>query len=90
MSLIHIGSGVSSRIATATAVLVLSFVMLGPGVSAYAGGGSPSPASAGSYGGRAWALGIQLPLGGGGTYADTGDLPSDGGALFTPNRGTLQ
>ena len=85
MNLIHIGSGISSRIATVTAVLVLSFVMLGPGVSAYAGGGTPtpSPTSAGSYGGRAWALGIQLPLGGGGTYADTGDLPSSGGALFT-------
>src|SRR6266571_3704267 len=74
MNLIHIGSGISSRIATVTAVLVLSFVMLGPGVSAYAGGGTPtpSPTSAGSYGGRAWALGIQLPPGGGGTYAGSG------------------
>ena len=82
MSGIRIGSGVSGKVATAVAVLVLSFVMLGPGVSAYAGGGTPSPTSAGSYGGRGWALGIETSLGGS-TYADTGDLPSSGGALFT-------
>lgn len=40
-----------------------------------------------TYGGRAYGLGVQLPLAGQTTYADTGSLPANGGFLvadFTP------
>ncbi len=73
------GMGVSTKIATAVSVL-LALVMVSPIAGAF--GGYPAPLST-TYGGRAYGLGVEVPIWGGTYYADTGQLPGSGGALFT-------
>ena len=68
------------RVAAVASLLVLSFVL-----AAMAAPLRPSVVSRAStdttYGGRAYGVGIQLPLSGATTYADTGSLPASGGFL---------
>src|SRR5205809_3052293 len=64
--------------------LLFALVVVATSVSAFAGGGSPSDVGTQSttYGGRAYGVSTSIPLIGDMTYADTGDLPASGGALF--------
>src|SRR6266516_6934669 len=64
--------------------LLFALVVVATGVSAFGGGGSPSDVGTNSttYGGRAYGVSTFIPLIGDTTYADTGDLPADGGVLF--------
>src|SRR6266568_5128969 len=65
--------------------LLFALVVVATGVSAFAGGGyAPSDVGTMSttYGGRAYGVSTSIPLIGDTTYADTGDLPASGGALF--------
>ncbi len=65
--------------------LLFALVVVATGVSAFAGGGY-APSNVGTmsttYGGRAYGVSTSIPLIGDTTYADTGELPADGGALF--------
>ena len=81
MNLWKHGLGIVKTGATGVSVLLLAFVMSAPTIGAY--GGTPAPTTAMSYGGRAYGLGV-LTVFGDTYYADTGDLPSDGGVLFAP------
>src|SRR2546425_9694790 len=64
--------------------LLFALVVVATSVSAFGGGGSPSDVGTTSttYGGRAYGGSIHIPLVGDTAYADTGDLPGSGGALF--------
>ena len=65
--------------------LLFALVVVATGLSALAGGGyAPSDVGTMSttYGGRAYGVSTSIPLIGDTTYADTGDLPASGGALF--------
>ncbi|HYS72066.1 MAG TPA: choice-of-anchor P family protein, partial [Thermoplasmata archaeon] len=65
--------------------LLFALVVVATGLSALAGGGyAPSDVGTMStaYGGRAYGVSTSIPLIGDTTYADTGELPADGGALF--------
>ncbi len=65
--------------------LLFALVVVATGVSAFGGGGiAPSDVGTNSttYGGRAYGVSTSIPLIGDTTYADTGDLPADGGVLF--------
>ena len=64
--------------------LLFALVVVATSVSAFGGGGSPSDVGTTSttYGGRAYGVSTHIPLIGDTTYADTGDLPASGGALF--------
>jgi len=67
-------------VVTALSAVLLSFVIAAPGVSS----SSVGPSVLGTtYGGRAFGVGV-LTLLGDTYYADTGNLPSSGGALFAP------
>ncbi len=78
--------GTRHRLGGARAGLVLAFsvVLLATAVSAVAGEGSPTVGAmtASGYGGRAYGVWTHIPLVGDATYADTGNLPANGGALF--------
>src|SRR3989442_1929743 len=67
-----------SKTAIGVSVVLLSFVLSAPIVGAC--GGNPRPLST-TYGGRGFGVGIETLLGNQ-YFADTGSLPSDGGALF--------
>src|SRR3989441_9430984 len=68
-------------IATTASVFVLALVLVAPGVTTQRGAGHLSALGASSYGGRAYAVGTYVPLLGGTTFADTGNLPPEGGVL---------
>ncbi|TLZ78317.1 MAG: hypothetical protein E6K08_01140 [Methanobacteriota archaeon] len=68
-------------IVIAASVLVLAFVLVAPGVTTPRSAGHVSALGASAYGGRSYAVGTYVPLLGGTTFADTGDLPPEGGVL---------
>src|SRR2546428_1879752 len=68
-------------IVIAASVLVLAFVLVAPGITGPRSAGDVSALAASAYGGRIYAVGTYFPLLGGTTFADTGDLPPEGGAL---------
>lgn len=61
-------------------LLVLSFVIAAQAVPLQSSV-MRSASTSTTYGGEAYGVGVQLPLGGGATYADTGALPASGGFL---------
>lgn len=70
-----------NRIVITAFVLVLSAVLIAPSGPAKVGLVSPAQAAETTYGGRAYGVGTSVPLFGETTYADTGNLPADGGVL---------
>ena len=68
-------------IVIAASVLVLAFVLVAPGITGPRSAGDVSALAASAYGGRSYAVGTYVPLLGGTTFADTGDLPPEGGVL---------
>ena len=60
-------------VVAAASIFVFAFVLIAPSAIAW------EPAPTGAYSGRAYGLWVSTPLGGS-TYADTGNLPPDGGA----------
>src|SRR2546426_10063782 len=68
-------------IVIAASVLVLAFVLVAPGITGPGSAGVLSALAASAYGGRSYAVGTYVPLLGGTTFADTGDLPPAGGVL---------
>src|SRR2546425_4267901 len=68
-------------IATTASVFVLALVLVAPGVTTPRSAGHVSALGASAYGGRSYAVGTYVPLLGGTTFADTGDLPPEGGVL---------
>src|SRR2546428_8276885 len=68
-------------IVIAASVLVLAFVLVAPGVTTPRSAGHVSALGASAYGGRSYAVGTYVPLLGGTTFADTGNLPPEGGVL---------
>src|SRR2546427_3592402 len=68
-------------IVIAASVLVLAFVLVAPGITGPRSAGDVSALAAAAYGGRSYAVGTYVPLLGGTTFADTGDLPPEGGVL---------
>lgn len=83
-------SGVAKHKLVVLSVVALAIAIGTPAALLQAGTGSmtlSSSAIATTYGGRAFGVGVQDPLVGNTYYADTGSLPSSGGAViadFTP------
>jgi len=80
MDVLRHRSGAPRRIVTAAFIVFLSFIMGATGVLGHSGGGAPTDVPVG-YGGRAYGVYVKVPILGGTYFADTGDLPEEGGVL---------
>ena len=81
MHALSLGTKHRKGIAAVGLIVALASLVMAPSVFALGGVVTPTDTST-TYGGRAYGVSTHVPLIGDNTYADTGNLPADGGALF--------